>query len=85
MYRVDTFSVAEDGYLYFTNNQLVFGSGLYPGEDRRRKPYSLFRVKLPDGATKVIPGGDGSEGGNATSVRGRGETAREEHMRSDKR
>ncbi|KAK1621549.1 major royal jelly protein-domain-containing protein [Colletotrichum phormii] len=29
----DTFSVATDGYIYFTNNQLVFGPAVYPGTD----------------------------------------------------
>lgn len=65
---VDTFSTGEDGYLYFTNNQLVFGSGQYPGEDRRQKPFSLFRVKLPEDATKPGVVGEGGDGiGTATN------------------
>lgn len=46
-------SVATDGYLYFTNNQLAFSQSYYPGVDRRKKPYTLFRAKLPEGGTKV--------------------------------
>lgn len=49
----DTFSVATDGYLYFTNNQLTFGPAVYPGQDTRQRPFSLFRAKLPNGGTKV--------------------------------
>lgn len=68
---IDTLSVAEDGYLYFTCNQLVFGSGQYPGTDRRQRPFSLWRVKLPNGGTKT-GGGSGSasgsgNGGNSTT------------------
>lgn len=48
----DTMSVASDGYLYFTDNQLGFGPLTYPG-DRRKRPFAAFRVKLPGGATKV--------------------------------
>lgn len=47
------FSVATDGYLYFTNNQLAFGPAIYPGTDERQRPFSLFRAKLPNGGTKV--------------------------------
>ncbi|KAF9874715.1 major royal jelly protein [Colletotrichum karsti] len=49
----DTFSVATDGYIYFTNNQLGFGPQIYPGTDRRQRPFSLFRAKLPNGGAKV--------------------------------
>ncbi|KAF2720967.1 major royal jelly protein [Polychaeton citri CBS 116435] len=51
---VDTFSTATDGYLYFTVNQLVFGSGFYPGTDRRQRPFALFRAGLPGNASKPI-------------------------------
>ena len=51
---VDTFSTATDGYLYFTVNQLVFGSGFYPGTDRRVRPFALFRAPLPNNATKPL-------------------------------
>ncbi|KAF2742840.1 major royal jelly protein [Sporormia fimetaria CBS 119925] len=48
----DTMSVATDGYLYFTDNQLGFGPLTYLG-DRRKRPFAVFRVPLPEGATKV--------------------------------
>ena len=50
---VDTFSTGFDGYLYFTNNQLFLSSAFYPGTDRRQRPFSLLRVPLPLGGTKV--------------------------------
>lgn len=50
---VDTMSIGFDGYLYFTVNQLVYGPLTYPGTDRRQKPYSLWRVKLPGNGTKT--------------------------------
>jgi len=45
----DTMSIAADGYLYFTANQLHRQAGYNNGRDRRVKPYGLFRVKI-DGA-----------------------------------
>ncbi|KAH7139346.1 major royal jelly protein-domain-containing protein [Dendryphion nanum] len=51
---VDTMSIASDGYLYFTNNQLAFSAGFYPGTDRRVKPFALMRVRLPDNGTRVF-------------------------------
>ncbi|KAI0977273.1 major royal jelly protein-domain-containing protein [Xylaria arbuscula] len=42
---VDTMSVATDGYLYFTSNQIF--------ENPKKRPFALFRAPLPDGATKV--------------------------------
>lgn len=50
---VDTMSVADDGYLYFTDNQLAFSKSFYPGTDRRQRPFALFRVKLPGNGTRV--------------------------------
>lgn len=55
---VDTMSIASDGYLYFTVNQLNYLNAIYPGQgpplvDRRKKPYVAFRAKLPDGASKI--------------------------------
>jgi hypothetical protein len=38
-------SVATDGYLYFTSNQLL--------ESQKTRPFGLFRAPLPNGATKV--------------------------------
>ena len=43
----DTLSVATDGYLYFTVNQIFRPAA------KRVKPYILFRVKLPGNGTKV--------------------------------
>ncbi|KAK6088113.1 major royal jelly protein [Seiridium cupressi] len=50
---VDTMSVASDGYLYFTVNQINFSPASYPGTDRRVRPFALFKALLPDGGTKV--------------------------------
>ncbi|HEX8465391.1 MAG TPA: L-dopachrome tautomerase-related protein [Abditibacterium sp.] len=44
----DTLSLAGDGYLYVISNQLHEQKGFNFGKDRRRKPYSLFRVKVGD-------------------------------------
>ena len=42
----DTLSLANDGYLYFTANQLHRQPNYHNGQDLRVKPYSLFRVKV---------------------------------------
>lgn len=42
----DTLSVAQDGYLYFTANQLHRQPRYHNGQDLREKPYSLFRVRI---------------------------------------
>lgn len=42
----DTLSVAHDGYLYFTVNQLHRQPGFHGGKDMRIKPYTLMRVKI---------------------------------------
>ncbi len=42
----DTMSLAGDGYLYFTANQLHRQPSLHNGEDQRVKPYQLFRIKV---------------------------------------
>ncbi|KAF2661231.1 major royal jelly protein [Lophiostoma macrostomum CBS 122681] len=49
----DTMSIADDGYLYFTNNQLWRSQAFYPGTDRRERPFALMRAKLPGNATRV--------------------------------
>ncbi|KAL8690700.1 MAG: hypothetical protein Q9218_003912 [Villophora microphyllina] len=49
----DTFAVAADGYIYFTENQLWRTKSYYPGTDRRVKPYVLYRAKCPGNGTKV--------------------------------
>jgi sugar lactone lactonase YvrE len=42
----DTLSVALDGYLYVTANQLHRQARYQKGQDLRRKPYTLFRVLI---------------------------------------
>lgn len=42
----DTMSVATDGYLYVTANQLHRQARYHQGQDLRRPPYTLFRVKI---------------------------------------
>ena len=46
----DTMSVASNGYLYFTNNQLHRQARFHNGKDLRVKPYSLLRIKIGSGA-----------------------------------
>ena len=45
----DTLSLAADGYLYFTANQLHRQARYQNGKDEREKPYALFRVKVDAG------------------------------------
>ena len=45
----DTMSLAADGYLYFTANQLHRQAQFHDGKDLREKPYVLFRVKVDAG------------------------------------
>lgn len=42
----DTLSLASDGYLYVTANQLHRQARFHNGRDMRRKPYTLFRIKV---------------------------------------
>jgi sugar lactone lactonase YvrE len=42
----DTLSLAADGYLYFTANQVERQAAFHNGKDLRQKPYVLFRVKV---------------------------------------
>lgn len=42
----DTLSVAHDGYLYFTVNQVQRQKQFHRGIDRRQKPYTLFRTRI---------------------------------------
>jgi sugar lactone lactonase YvrE len=44
----DTLSLATDGYLYVTANQLHRQARFHKGHDLRRKPYTLFRVRIDD-------------------------------------
>ena len=45
----DTLSIASDGYLYFTANQLHRQAQFHNGEDERQKPYTLFRIRIDAG------------------------------------
>jgi sugar lactone lactonase YvrE len=49
----DTLSLAADGYLYFTANQIERQPPFHNGQDLRKKPYVLFRLKV-DG-TRIQP------------------------------
>ncbi|WP_027483392.1 L-dopachrome tautomerase-related protein [Deinococcus pimensis] len=42
----DTMSLAEDGYLYVTANQLHRQARYHEGRDERRRPYTLFRLRV---------------------------------------
>jgi sugar lactone lactonase YvrE len=42
----DTLSLAANGYLYFTANQIERQGVFHDGHDLREKPYLLFRVKV---------------------------------------
>jgi sugar lactone lactonase YvrE len=42
----DTLSLALDGYLYVTANQLHRQARYQKGHDLRRKPYTLFRIRI---------------------------------------
>ncbi len=39
-------SLAGNGYLYFTANQLHRQPTMHNGQDLRVKPYQLFRIKV---------------------------------------
>lgn len=45
----DTLSVAADGYLYVTANQLHRQARYQQGRDLRSKPYALFRARIDSG------------------------------------
>ena len=49
----DTLSVARDGHLYFTANQLHRQARYHEGKDLRQKPYVLFRVKIDAGPVRL--------------------------------
>ena len=49
----DTLSVARDGHLYFTANQLHRQARYHEGKDLRRRPYVLFRVKIDAGPVRL--------------------------------
>ncbi|MCZ2857181.1 L-dopachrome tautomerase-related protein [Blastococcus sp. VKM Ac-2987] len=49
----DTMSVAADGHLYVTANQLYRQDKYRGGEDQRRKPYVLFRTPIDAGPVRL--------------------------------
>jgi sugar lactone lactonase YvrE len=49
----DTLSVARDGHLYFTANQLHRQARYHEGKDLRQKPYALFRVRIDAGPVRL--------------------------------
>ncbi|WP_340117873.1 L-dopachrome tautomerase-related protein [Pelagibius sp. 7325] len=49
----DTLSVAADGYLYFTANQLHRQPQFQGNKDLREKPYVLFRVRVDGGPVSL--------------------------------
>jgi len=49
----DTLSVAADGHLYVTANQLYRQDTYRGGEDQRRKPYVLFRTPIDAGPVRL--------------------------------
>jgi sugar lactone lactonase YvrE len=51
----DTLSVGNDGYLYFTANQLNRMALFNRGSDLRKKPYTLFRIKVDAAPVELKP------------------------------
>jgi sugar lactone lactonase YvrE len=51
----DTLSVSNDGYLYFTANQLNRMASFNGGSDLRQKPYTLFRIKINAAPVELKP------------------------------
>lgn len=46
-------TIGDDGYLYFTLNQLQLTPFIFPGTDRRVRPFGLMRVKLVGNGARV--------------------------------
>jgi sugar lactone lactonase YvrE len=42
----DTITISDDGYLIFTASQLHLMPGYHQGEDLRKPPYNIFRLKI---------------------------------------
>ena len=49
----DTLSVARDGHLYFTANQLHRQARYHEGKDLRQQPYVLFRTRIDAGPVRL--------------------------------
>lgn len=50
---LDTLSVATDGFLYFTQNQMQLLKSMQGGVAKTQKPFALFRTKLVGNSTKI--------------------------------
>ncbi|HEX8298047.1 MAG TPA: L-dopachrome tautomerase-related protein, partial [Rubricoccaceae bacterium] len=50
----DTLSLASDGYLYVTANQLNRQAKYHRGQDLRKTPYSLFRLKVDATPVRLV-------------------------------
>ena len=46
-------TIGDDGYLYFTLNQLQLTPYIFPGTGRRVRPFGLMRVKLVGNGARV--------------------------------
>ena len=53
LYWPDTLSIAHNGYLYGTANQLELQKDYHNGRDLRHKPYLLYRVKIDAGPVEL--------------------------------
>lgn len=79
----DTMSVAADGHLYVTANQLHRQATYQRGEDQRDKPYALFRTPIDAGPVRLVPdgfpgaasagGAAGAEGATSSGAPGPGD------------
>jgi sugar lactone lactonase YvrE len=67
MWWPDTLSLASDGHLYVTANQLHRQAKFHNGNDLRRRPFYLFRVPVRE-ATPVLLRRDRAGGGAAASA-----------------
>lgn len=47
-------SVADDGYIYATLNQLWLSPGFQNGTDKRVKPFALVRAKIDGGPVNLV-------------------------------
>ncbi|MFS0699021.1 L-dopachrome tautomerase-related protein [Cellulomonas sp. 179-A 4D5 NHS] len=68
----DTMSVAADGHLYVTANQLHRQATYQRGEDLRTKPYALFRTPIDAGPVRLVREGAGGSGAAAGAASGAG-------------
>lgn len=50
----DTLALADDGWLYFTVNQLHRQPSFHDGRDLREKPYALLRVKVDGTPVRLV-------------------------------